>query len=222
MYAFKAVLAHTKCICLRHKYVRIQGCTCTYQMHMLETQICTHARLQKTCKQLASALACVRVYSSTGKLTEAATHLSGKCLRCFEHMEAASYCSRMCHIHTRAFHPYVYVCTYVRMYVCVSVCMYVCMCPCVFKHRQTHRGSNPLLRRVHTETATYFSAVYLRCFEHGGSQPLLSHVSHTYKSIPSLCMYVYSYACMCSPCVFEHGQTHRGSNPLVSRMFALF
>jgi hypothetical protein len=37
--------AYAECICLRHKYVRIQGCTCTYRMHMLGTQIRTHSRL---------------------------------------------------------------------------------------------------------------------------------------------------------------------------------
>jgi hypothetical protein len=34
MYPFKAALAHAKCICLRHKYVCIQGCTCIHQMYV--------------------------------------------------------------------------------------------------------------------------------------------------------------------------------------------
>ena len=43
MCPFKTALAHTKCTCLRHKYVPIQDHTCIYQAYMLETEVCTHS-----------------------------------------------------------------------------------------------------------------------------------------------------------------------------------
>ncbi len=159
MYAFKAVLAHTKCICLRHKYVRMQGCTCTYQMHMLETQICTHARLHKTCKQLTSALASVRVYSSTGKHTEATTHFSGKCLRCFEHGSSKLVLWNVPHRY--------------KSIPSLCICMHVCLCMHVCVVRVPVYSSMD----KHTEAATHLSGVCLRCFDNGGSELLLSHLS---------------------------------------------
>jgi hypothetical protein len=63
MCPFKTALAHTKCTCLRHKYVPIQSCTCTCQVHMLETQICTHSRLH-----LHTPNACVLKASDLGGL----------------------------------------------------------------------------------------------------------------------------------------------------------